>query len=128
MRLLTFDDGNGPQAGVLIDEDVVPVSALDAPASSVKGLLGAWTQTRSPTSASARRAHSSGSRYPSVRLLAPVPDPEKIICLGLNYARPRGGVRPGDPDGPAAVRQVRELPDRPRSGHRAAGRSPRHVD
>ncbi len=41
MRLLTFDDGNGPQAGVLIDEEVVPVSALDAPASSVKGLLEA---------------------------------------------------------------------------------------
>ncbi len=27
MRLLTFDDGNGPQAGVLIDEDVVASGA-----------------------------------------------------------------------------------------------------
>ena len=41
MRLLTFDDGSGPQAGILLGEEVVPVSALDAPASSVRGLLEA---------------------------------------------------------------------------------------
>ena len=28
MRLLTFDDGSGAQAGILVGEDVVPVSAL----------------------------------------------------------------------------------------------------
>ena len=28
---------------------------------------------------------TNDSRWQSVRLLAPVPDPEKIICLGLNY-------------------------------------------
>jgi 2-keto-4-pentenoate hydratase/2-oxohepta-3-ene-1,7-dioic acid hydratase in catechol pathway len=36
----------------------------------------------------ARQATVQGSPIPadSVRLLAPVPDPEKVICIGLNYA------------------------------------------
>ena len=86
MRLLTFDDGNGPQAGVLIDEDVVPVSALDAPASSVKGLLEGFDANGQADLG--ERAKGAPERIPllSVQLLAPVPDPEKIICLGLNYS------------------------------------------
>ena len=85
MRLLTFDDDSGPQAGVLIDEDVVPVSALDAPASSVKGLLGALDANALVDLG--KRAKSAQQRIAlsGLRLLAPVPDPEKIICLGLNY-------------------------------------------
>jgi 2-keto-4-pentenoate hydratase/2-oxohepta-3-ene-1,7-dioic acid hydratase in catechol pathway len=85
VRLVTFDDGSGPEAGILVGEDLVPVSALDAPASSVKGLLEALD-----TNALAdlgERAESTPERVAlsEVRLLAPVPDPEKIICLGLNY-------------------------------------------
>ncbi len=85
MRLLTFDDGSGPQAGVLIDDDVVPVSALDAPASSVKGLLAALDANA--LADLGQRAKSAQQRIAlsGLRLLAPVPDPEKIICLGLNY-------------------------------------------
>src|ERR1035441_10315317 len=85
MRLITFGDGSGPQAGVLLGQEVVPASTLDAPASTVRGLLG---------SLDARGLAKLGERAESVRerialsalrLLAPVPDPEKIICLGLNY-------------------------------------------
>jgi len=85
MRLLTFDDGSGPQAGLLAGEDVVPVSALDAPASSVKGLLEALDANG--LADLGERANSAQQRIALawVRLLAPVPDPEKIICLGLNY-------------------------------------------
>jgi acylpyruvate hydrolase len=85
MRLLTFDDGSGPQAGLLAGEDVVPVSALDAPASSVKGLLEALDANG--LADLAERAKSAPQRIAlaGLRLLAPVPNPEKIICLGLNY-------------------------------------------
>ena len=85
MRLLTFDDGSGPQAGILVGEDVVPVSALDAPASSVKGLLEALDANA--LAELGERAKSAPQRIAlsGLRLLAPVPDPEKIICLGLNY-------------------------------------------
>jgi acylpyruvate hydrolase len=86
MRLLTFDDGSGPQAGVLIDGDVVPVSALDAPASSVKGLLEVLNANGLADLGERARGTSERIALSSVRLLAPVPDPEKVICLGLNYS------------------------------------------
>lgn len=85
MRLVTYDDGSGPQAGVLLGEAIVPAAALDAPATSVRGLLGALDAAG--LAALGARAAAAGGSVPraDVRLLAPVPDPEKIICLGLNY-------------------------------------------
>ena len=85
MRLVTYDNGGGAEAGVLVEEQVVPASALDAPARSVRGLLEGLDATG--LAALGERAAASDERLAleSVRLLAPVPDPEKIICLGLNY-------------------------------------------
>jgi acylpyruvate hydrolase len=85
MRLLTFDDGSGPQAGLLAGEDVVPVSALDAPASSVKGLLEALDADGLADLAERAKSAQQRIALAGLRLLAPVPNPEKIICLGLNY-------------------------------------------
>jgi acylpyruvate hydrolase len=85
MRLLTFDDGSGPQAGLLVGEDVVPVSALDAPASSVKGLLEALDANGLADLGERAKSAQQRIALAGLRLLAPVPDPEKIICLGLNY-------------------------------------------
>ena len=85
MRLVTYDDGPGPQGGVLLGEEIVPVAALDAPATSVRGLLAALDAAG--LAALGARAAAADERIArnDVRLLAPVPDPEKIICLGLNY-------------------------------------------
>ena len=85
MRLVTYDNGPGPQAGVLLGEEIVPVAALDAPAGSVRGLLRALDADG--LAELGERAGDAGERIAlsGVRLLAPVPDPEKIICLGLNY-------------------------------------------
>ena len=85
MRLVTFDAGGGPQAGVLAGEDIVPASALGAPATSVRGLLEALDADG--LIALGERAARASERVPraEVRLLAPVPDPEKIVCMGLNY-------------------------------------------
>lgn len=85
MRLVTYDGGSGPQAGVLVGEAIVPAAALDAPATSVRGLLGALDAAG--LAALGEQAATADERVAraDVRLLAPVPDPEKIICLGLNY-------------------------------------------
>ncbi len=85
MRLLTFDDGSCPHAGLLVGEDVVPVSALDAPASSVKGLLEALDANGLADLGERAKSAQQRIALAGLRLLAPVPDPEKIICLGLNY-------------------------------------------
>ena len=86
MRLVTFQAGDGPKAGVLAGEDIVPVTALAAPAHSVRGLLE--TLDAQGLAELGERAAASGERIslPAVSLLAPVPDPKKIICLGLNYS------------------------------------------
>ena len=85
MRLVTYDAGEGARAGVLTGEEIVPVSSLDVPADSVRGLLsGLDADALASLGARAKTAGERVSRG-DVRLLAPVPDPEKIICMGLNY-------------------------------------------
>jgi acylpyruvate hydrolase len=100
MRLVSFIDGGVAQAGVLLGEEVVPLAALDAPADSVRGLLegldadGLRELGERATGAGGRRALAG------LQLLAPVPDPQKIICLGLNYrdhAAESGQEIPGNP-------------------------------
>ncbi len=85
MRLVTYDAGEGPRAGVLTGDEIVPVAALGAPAESVRGLLEELDADA--LAALGERAAGSTERIArsGVRLLAPVPDPEKIICMGLNY-------------------------------------------
>jgi 2-keto-4-pentenoate hydratase/2-oxohepta-3-ene-1,7-dioic acid hydratase in catechol pathway len=82
VRLATYDDGGGPQAGVLIGDQIVPAAALQAPAQSVRGLLHALD--RAGLVALGEQAEAAVDRIAltEVQLLAPVPDPEKIICLG----------------------------------------------
>jgi acylpyruvate hydrolase len=85
VRLLTYDDGSGPQAGIQLEQELVPVAALGAPAGSLRGLLHALDADG--LAELAERAGDAEDRVAlaDVRLLAPVPDPEKIVCLGLNY-------------------------------------------
>jgi acylpyruvate hydrolase len=85
MRLITYNGGSGPRAGVLLGEDIVALASLDRAIGSVRGLLEA--NDGAELKALGERARVEGERIPlsDVRLLAPVPDPEKIICLGLNY-------------------------------------------
>jgi 2-keto-4-pentenoate hydratase/2-oxohepta-3-ene-1,7-dioic acid hydratase in catechol pathway len=87
MRLLSFHDTDGTRAGVLVGDEVVPVDALDAPAASVRGLLAALDANGLAALAERAAATAASERIglAELRLLAPVPDPEKIICLGLNY-------------------------------------------
>jgi acylpyruvate hydrolase len=85
VRLVTYDDGGGPQAGVLIGEQIVPTAALQAPARSVRGLLQALDPAGLVALGDQAEAVMDRTALKAVQLLAPVPDPEKIICLGLNY-------------------------------------------
>jgi 2-keto-4-pentenoate hydratase/2-oxohepta-3-ene-1,7-dioic acid hydratase in catechol pathway len=101
VRLVTYDAGLGAQAGVLVGEEIVPCSRLGAPTDSVRLLLAALDQ-RGLSSLGERAATAASERLAlaSARLLAPVPDPEKIVCLGLNYsdhARESGQEPPTSP-------------------------------
>lgn len=69
MRLVSFDAGDGVRAGIL-DEDGI----RDAGPGGVGALLRSGDTPR-----------ASGSPVDGARLLPPVPDPQKIVLLGLNY-------------------------------------------
>ncbi len=85
MRLVSYHDETGIRPGVLLGEEIVPATELQAPADSVRGLLAALDAEG--LAELGRRAEQSSNRVAlaDVRLAAPVPDPQKIICLGLNY-------------------------------------------
>jgi 2-keto-4-pentenoate hydratase/2-oxohepta-3-ene-1,7-dioic acid hydratase in catechol pathway len=80
MRLVTYSGG----AGVVLGEEIVPVSALGR-SGGVRELLEELDADG--LRALSQEAADAGERLAleEVRLRAPVPDPEKIICIGLNY-------------------------------------------
>ena len=74
MRLVSYDAGRGPRAGVLTADGVTDAG---------DGGLGALL--RAGGVEAARDVQARPIPLDEVRLLPPVPDPGKIVCLGLNY-------------------------------------------
>jgi acylpyruvate hydrolase len=87
VRLLSYDTGDGPVAGVLVGDRVVSAASLNAPAADVRSLLAALDADglRQLGERAADAAADEGVALADVRLHAPVLDPQKIICIGLNY-------------------------------------------
>jgi 2-keto-4-pentenoate hydratase/2-oxohepta-3-ene-1,7-dioic acid hydratase in catechol pathway len=78
MRLVTYRSERGDRAGVLADDGVFDAwDALGDDGGSVRDLLA--------RDRLADLAQAAGPTLEGVDLQAPVPDPEKIICIGLNY-------------------------------------------
>jgi len=86
MRLATLQTADGPRAAVLKGTDYVNLHATDATLpTSVRELLergpaALQAATRAADNPRAVRVPAAGAK-----LHAPVHDPHKIICLGLNY-------------------------------------------
>jgi 2-keto-4-pentenoate hydratase/2-oxohepta-3-ene-1,7-dioic acid hydratase in catechol pathway len=86
MRLVSFQSEEGPAAAVQLGEELIPVSApRDVPSTTVQGLLA--TLDADGLHDLQIRAEQASERISmaDVTLLAPVTNPQKIICLGLNY-------------------------------------------
>src|SRR5215218_1916470 len=85
MRIVTYRSERGDRAGVL--QDGVVVDAADAlerdPPPSVRDLLQA--NLLDELSDRVATAHEQGVPLENVTLLPPVPDPDKIVCMGINY-------------------------------------------
>jgi 2-keto-4-pentenoate hydratase/2-oxohepta-3-ene-1,7-dioic acid hydratase in catechol pathway len=103
MRIVTYRSDRGARAGVLRDDSVVDVwDALGGEGSSVRDLI-----------ASDRLAEAGeiagGEPLPleQVELEPPVPDPQKIVCIGLNYRAhaAEAGIEP--PDAPTFFAKFR---------------------
>jgi len=85
VRLVSYEAHGLASRGVLLGEEIAALADLGAPAHSVRGLLEATDQDALRALAERAEATSERVQRSAVTLLAPVPDPEKIICLGLNY-------------------------------------------
>jgi 2-keto-4-pentenoate hydratase/2-oxohepta-3-ene-1,7-dioic acid hydratase in catechol pathway len=82
MRLITYRDGGDFRAGVLVDDGVVD-AAVALGESRPLGMRQLLVPGRLDELAG---AIARGDQEPLVvQLEVPVPDPEKIICIGLNY-------------------------------------------
>ena len=80
MRVVTFSSERGPRAGVLREGSVIDAwDAIGGEGASVRELLAAGRFGE------LAECDGPGTPLAEVRLLPPVPDPEKLIGIGLNY-------------------------------------------
>ena len=86
MKLATFEAGGAPQLGAVVADRIAPlnVAAPGLPADMI-GLIAAWPQVEAEVR---RLADAAAGALPleTVRLLAPIRRPGKIMAIGLNYA------------------------------------------
>lgn len=84
MRLISYRSERGDRAAVLRGDRVIDVAdAIGEGPSTVRGLLGAGALD---LVAEATAAAADSLALAEVELLPPVPNPQKIVCIGLNYA------------------------------------------
>jgi 2-keto-4-pentenoate hydratase/2-oxohepta-3-ene-1,7-dioic acid hydratase in catechol pathway len=103
MRIVTYRSDRGSRAGVLRDDSVVDVwDALGGGGSSVRDLIGSDRLAEA-----AEIAGGEPVPLEQVELGPPVPDPEKIVCIGLNYRAhaAEAGIEP--PDAPTFFAKFR---------------------
>lgn len=86
MRLATIQGPTGPRLVVQRGDQYLDVRAADVrlPA-GMRELLQAGPAALQALAEAARRPGATPVPAADVRLLPPVPDPPKIVCLGLNY-------------------------------------------
>ena len=99
MRLVSYVSETGPRVAAVHDEGFVDINhAMPALPASMRQLLSLGEEGLR----GAAEASETGKPLPAsqIRLLPPVPDPAKILCVGLNYAdhaRETGAEIPTEP-------------------------------
>ena len=84
MKLISFLDQNTPSYGAVLGEQVLNLTpilggrAADLRALITKGLI--------PAAQQAIASHKPGLQLAGLTLLPVIPNPDKIVCVGLNYA------------------------------------------
>jgi 2-keto-4-pentenoate hydratase/2-oxohepta-3-ene-1,7-dioic acid hydratase in catechol pathway len=87
MKLVTFVSNGATRIGALVGDDrIVDFSQVDA---SLPTDMLSFLKGGKATQAAAQKAIDGGAKsiaLSDVKLLAPIPNPGKIICIGLNYS------------------------------------------
>lgn len=86
MRLATIQKGPDTRAVALHDNTYVDLHATDPTLpTSLRELLAAGPTALTAAAAAVKKPNAVKYMADKVKLLAPIPDPQKIVCLGLNY-------------------------------------------
>ena len=90
MRLVTFATGREGRVGVLMEDSVLDIRSVDPESpSNMVALLSGGSRALERLRQMVRSAPPDAPAWQplaSLRLLAPVPRPGKILCVGRNYA------------------------------------------
>ena len=94
MKLIRFDQGQGPRLGILDGVRVHDIQSLfpALAAGDMAALLALGAQARSTIAAQQSKTPSVAAK--DVRLLAPIANPPKIICAWVNYPNPAVAKQP----------------------------------
>jgi len=99
MRLISYQGDTGPRTAAVKNDKCIDLNRADPKLPTcIKALLAQGPQALKR----AEQAAAAGEplSLEQIKLLPPVPDPEKIICIGLNYAdhaKETGVEPPGEP-------------------------------
>ncbi len=87
MRLVTFKTESGSSVGVLEDDKIIDLSrtAPDLPGNLVEIITGGSAMLERVRSAVHSAPEAARIPLDEVELLPPIPQPPKIICMGLNF-------------------------------------------
>jgi len=99
LRLASFEVGGQGFAGVEVPGGFVPFTNLGFPP-TMREFLAAGPEAVAQLKQAVNRPGVTVHAANSVRLRAPVPDPRKVICVGLNYkdhAKESGAPIPPEP-------------------------------
>lgn len=99
MRLVSYQSAGGPRVAAVRDDAVVDLNRADPSLpTEIIGLLELGAEGIERAKEAAKRSEPVSRQ--SVKLLAPVARPSKVICVGLNYAdhaRETGKEPPPEP-------------------------------
>ena len=86
MRLATLATAAGPRPAAHVGDDYIDLLAADSTLpKSVRAILAAGPEGLAAAKCAAGKAGGTRTKAAEAKFHAPVPDPAKIICLGLNY-------------------------------------------
>ena len=113
MKLAFFDNY---KLGVVVGDKIVDVSAVTkgikalGPQDVIRGVIEKWSTYKGKLAAAAKKG--KGKPLAKVKLRPPLPKPENIICMAVNYMEDGTLAEPAASRDAGIVRCNRVCPDR----------------
>ena len=85
MRLATLQTSTGPRAAALVGDRYVDLVAADSNLPNSVRRIIAEPSLLAAAAKAAGKAGATSVPAAEARLHAPIPDPQKVVCVGLNY-------------------------------------------